>query len=407
MRTFDIRTEERLLFRIDRIKSSKHNSVINTSKSYQKMSTTPLVFIVGGTGAQGIPVIKGLIQDRAYRVRILTRDTSSTRAQELKALSPTHVELVTGTFYSEEDMRAGFHGADYAFVNIDGFNSGEKAEIYWTMRAYELAIEEGIKFYVHGNLDFVYKKSGYDPKFRTGHYDGKGRAGEWILMQGKTNKQMGVALFTTGPYIQMAISAFTPMAPLVINGEVVWRTPLGSGAIAHVDLDDCATYVRWLFDNQDRANGMDLEVAIDMINYDDLAKAFTMVTGKPARHESLDMETYWKIGSMAGNKDRASGYSVTDDDPARVTIEQNFTGFWNMWIASGGNKGVVQRDFKLLDEIFPGRTKSIEEWFQKENQKGIEVGLGSLWERVQNPKTVLKIHDDFRRRPEAATPSRI
>ena len=60
-------------------------------------------------------------------------------------------------------------------MNIDGFNSGEKTEIYWGMRCYEIAIESGVGFFVWANLDYVYKKSGYDAKFRTGHYDGKGR----------------------------------------------------------------------------------------------------------------------------------------------------------------------------------------------------------------------------------------
>lgn len=51
------------------------------------------------------------------------------------------------------------------------------SEIYWGMRCYELAREAGVKFYVLGNLDYGLKKGGYDPKYRCGHYDGKGRVG--------------------------------------------------------------------------------------------------------------------------------------------------------------------------------------------------------------------------------------
>lgn len=165
----------------------------------------PLVFVVGGSGAQGIPVIKGLVKDKAYAVRFLTRDATSARSKQLLALG--NVEAIEGTFASESDLRKGFRGAQYAFINIDGFNSGEKTETYWAIRSYELALEEGIRFFVYGNLDYVYKKSGFDPKFRTGHYDGKGRVGEWILQQNKNPeiaKRMGAAIFTTGPYITMA-----------------------------------------------------------------------------------------------------------------------------------------------------------------------------------------------------------
>lgn len=102
-------------------------------------------------------------------------------------------------------------------MNIDGFNCGEKSELFWGIRAYEIAISVGLKFYVWGNLDYGLKKADWDPKYRCGHYDGKGRVGgksnsspychrfidrmcsccaEWILQH--ANPQMGAALFTTG-----------------------------------------------------------------------------------------------------------------------------------------------------------------------------------------------------------------
>ena len=127
---------------------------------------TSKIFIIGGTGAQGIPVITSLVSDRKYSVRVLTRDSTSPRAKALLALG--NVELVEGTFADETDVRNGYRGCDGAFVNIDGFNCGEKNETYWAIRVYELAIEEGIKFFVYGNLDYSLKKSGYDRRFRTG-----------------------------------------------------------------------------------------------------------------------------------------------------------------------------------------------------------------------------------------------
>jgi NmrA-like family len=358
----------------------------------------PKVLVIGGTGAQGIPVVRGLVQDGAYKVRALTRNSKSPQAQKLASLGD--VELIEGTFANEDDLRRGFRGCDYAFVNIDGFNAGEKTETFWAMRSYELAIEEGIKFFVYGNLDFVYKKSGYNPKFRTGHYDGKGRVGEWILQQNKSNQdRMKAALFTTGPYIEMMISSTTVMTPSIEDGVLVWRVPLGDGAVVHVALDDCAYYVRWLFDHQDRANGMDLEVAIDHIPYDELAKAFEEVSGHPARYIPISMEDYWTKGPMAPVANKPSGYNSSSDDPATMSLRQNFTGFWNMWGASGPSNPnqVVKRDYKLLDEIHPNRIKSAKEWFTREQERGLNEGLGDLWERVNNLKPILKLNMDRRK----------
>ncbi|KAK4175489.1 hypothetical protein QBC36DRAFT_331364 [Triangularia setosa] len=368
-------------------------------------TSKPTIFIIGGTGAQGIPVIKGLVQDGAYDVRVLTRDANSRRAKHLLTLGP-NVELVPGTFTSEVDLRAGFKGCWGAFINIDGFATGEAMETFWTYRCYELAIECGIKFYVHGNLDYGYKLGGYDPQFRCGHYDGKGRVGEWILAQNASNKgkpgvEMRAALFTTGPYIEMALAPFTPMAPTVevdeASGEkvVTWRVPLGgNGGVPHVSLDDCAHYVRWLFDNPERADGMDLAVAVDHIHYSDVAKAFEKVTGQRARHIDVDIETYFSSGHWGMMASLPTGYTVDTGSPALMTLKDNFTGFWRLWQASGSNQGVVKRDYALLDKIHPNRIRSVEEFFRRETEKARRDGRGSLWDAVANPRPILKIHED-------------
>jgi len=170
------------------------------------------IFIIGGTGAQGMPIVEALVADKKYSVRILTRDINSARAKALVALG--NVELLEGSLANEATLKAGYAGCDGAYINIDGFNTGEKNEIYWGIRTYELALQAGIKFFVWGNLDYVSKKAGFDPKVRAGHYDGKGRVGEWILFQNKTfQSKMRAALFTTGPYIEMAISKATISKP--------------------------------------------------------------------------------------------------------------------------------------------------------------------------------------------------
>jgi nucleoside-diphosphate-sugar epimerase len=89
------------------------------------------IFVVGGTGAQGISVISGLVRDKKYRVRVLTRNSTSPRAKQLESLG--NVEFIEGSFASESDLRRGYRGCDGAFINIDGFNCGEKTETYWAI----------------------------------------------------------------------------------------------------------------------------------------------------------------------------------------------------------------------------------------------------------------------------------
>ncbi|KAK3900310.1 hypothetical protein C8A05DRAFT_17366 [Staphylotrichum tortipilum] len=351
------------------------------------------IFVVGATGAQGLPVCRGLMKDGSYSLRVLTRNPKSSRARQLADLGD--VEFVEGTFANEDDLRKGFSGCWGAFVNIDGFNCGEKTETYWTIRAYELAIETGIKFFVFGNLDYVYKKSGYDPKFRCGHYDGKGRMAEWMLGQ-RGDSDMGVSIFTTGPYIEMTVSSKTIMTPRVLDGVVTWMVPLGDGAVPHVSLDDCEHYVRWLFDHPERSDGMNLEVAIDHIPYADLAAAFQKVTGKPAQYIDTPMSSYFDHLPISHEP---AGYNADPNDPATMTFRENFTGFWTMWRNSGGNKGVIKRDYALLDEIHPNRIRTAEDFFRREEEKRRSLGLGNLFEAIQSHSlnSILKLGEDGRK----------
>ncbi|USI71573.1 NmrA family NAD(P)-binding protein [Sphingomonas morindae] len=356
------------------------------------MPNVSRIFVIGATGAQGLPVVRGLVEDGRYSVLALTRDAGSARAQSLASLKS--VAFLEGTFADEATLREGLRSCDGAFVNIDGFNAGEKTEMYWAIRTYEIALEEGVKFFVYGNLDYTLKKAGYRSMFRTGHYDGKGRIGDWILDQTRANgDRMGAALFTTGPYMEMAFSGGTPMPPRLEDGVLTWRVPLGDGAVVHVALDDCAYYVRWLFDHPERANGMNLEVAIEHVRYADLAAAFERVTGHPARYVDTDLDTYFApIQAIAG---QPAGYNADPADKSTMSFRENFTGFWNQW-----KHGIITRDYTLLDEIHPGRIRSAEDWIRRWEQRAKETGTETLWERVQPERLarrpILKLSEDHR-----------
>jgi hypothetical protein len=163
----------------------------------------------------------------------------------------------------------------------------------------------------------------------------------------------------------------------------------------HVALDDCGYYVRWLFDHPDRANGMDLEVAIEHVRYADLAAAFERVTGHPAQYIDTSLDDYFN-GPLKAAADLPAGYNADPNDRSTMSFRDNFTGFWNQW-----KHDIISRDYDLLDEIHPGRIRSVEEWLRKAEQSGRETSRGGLWDRVQPENlqnySVLKLGEDQRR----------
>lgn len=178
---------------------------------------------------------------------------------------------------------------------------------------------------------------------------------------------------------------------------LTWRVPLTpEGAIPHIALDDCGYYVRWLFEHPQEADGLDLEVAVEHVHYADLAKAFAKATGHKARFIDTDWDSYWAEGSLAPGADRPAGLQADLKDPATMTLRQNFTAWWNLWRASGHNSGVIQRDYALLDRIFPGRIKTAEEFLRRQDADLRKKG-SSLWEKMLDNEPVLKIHADLGR----------
>src|SRR5260370_41332962 len=112
---------------------------------------TSNIFVIGGTGAQGIPIVSALVADKKYAVRVRSRDSTSPRAKALFELG--NDSFLEGSFADEAILREGFRGYDGSFVNIDGFNTGEETETYWAIRRYEIAIDKVIQFSAAVNLD--------------------------------------------------------------------------------------------------------------------------------------------------------------------------------------------------------------------------------------------------------------
>jgi hypothetical protein len=194
-----------------------------------------------------------------------------------------------------------------------------------------------------------------------------------------------VSILTSGPYIEMLSEYLRPLKGP--DGVYTFAYPLGDGALPLIHLADLGAYARWQFDNPERASGFDLEIATAHIGLAELAETFTKVTGKPARYRALTLEEFFESGRQGNGDQKVGGEGSADPD--LITWKQNFSGFWSMWSNSGGNQGMIRRDYKLLDEILPGRVKGLEEWMRKVEYTG-------------EPKPVLKSIADQIRAARAA-----
>ncbi|KAI0700237.1 NAD-P-binding protein [Cerioporus squamosus] len=327
-----------------------------------------LVLVIGGTGAQGLPVVDALLKpspdgsSSPYLVRVLTRDTTSARAQELVEKG---VEVVKGSVDDFNSVLAALEGAYGAFVNTDSFTLGEEKEIFIGMRIFELAKQIGtLQHYVWSGLDYSYKKGGYNPAYRCVHHDGKARVGDWMRAQPSVvnDGNMSWSILTTMVYMEMLNTYM--MGPLNkrADGTYVFATPIGNGHAPFVTLADVGFFARYIFDHREGTSARELEIASDWVDWPTLVSTFTKVTGKPAVYLPLTSDEWFALWEQDTiNRPLANEKQTADGS---TTWRENFTCWWAQY-----RDDVIKRDFEWIRRVNPhGHT--LESWMRETGYTG-------------------------------------
>ncbi|XHF97084.1 hypothetical protein AWENTII_000687 [Aspergillus wentii] len=251
---------------------------------------------------------------------------------------------------------------NYIFVNTNGFAIGEKSEIYWGLRMYELAREFGVEHFIYASLEYGSKLGQFNRKYRCGHLDAKGKVAEFIAAQ--TTESMAWSILTSCMYLEGLSEMLRPFPDPGDPGTLVFAAPLGTARCPLIHLEDYGWYARWIVGHPTRSNGLNLHVATEDIGWKDLAVAFTEFTGQKAVYKDVTLDEYFRLGVFS-EPDAKLGHSVDPLDTTLFTYRENFSGFWNVW-----KDELTKRDYKLLDEILPTRVKSVREWMEKVGYSG-------------------------------------
>jgi NmrA-like family len=305
-----------------------------------------------------------------FDIKILTRSPTAPSVLALSSLPNTII--IPGDGYNEATLHSSFQNIDVAFVNLNGFAIGEKAEIYWGIRIFEIAREKGVKHFIWASLDSSYKASGYQSRFRTGHFDGKAKVTDWISAQGKEGP-MKWSILTSCMYLETFSEMLAPSEESIDGEEIVlFKAPVGKGTPPMIYLEDLGRYARWIVENPEKSAGLNLRVATENVGWEEVVRSFTEVTGQKAIFKDISLDEYFASG-VFGNADKKVGHSVSHEDGTLQTYRENFSGFWNTWKEDVLNRS--EEDYKLMDEILPGRVRSVAEWMRVSGYNGKRVSI--------------------------------
>ncbi|RDX42253.1 NAD-P-binding protein [Lentinus brumalis] len=328
-----------------------------------------VILVIGGTGAQGLAVVDALLKTSAdgspspYSVRVLTRDTTSSRA---KQIAKKGVEVVKGSVDDFTSVLAAMAGAYGVFVNTDSFTLGEEKEIFIGMRIFELAKQVGtLQHYVWSGSDYSTKKGGYNPIYRCEHEDGKARVSDWMRAQPSvvSDNTMSWSILSTVVYMEML--NIPMMGPLHkrADGTYVFATPVGDGHVPFVTLADVGFFARHIFDHRKDTSARELEVASDWVDWPTLVSTFTKVTGKPAVYVPLTIDGWFVLWDQDDiNKPLANEKQGVAD--GSTTWRENFSCWW-----AGYRDDLITRDLEWNRRVNPlGHT--LESWMRETGYTG-------------------------------------
>jgi nucleoside-diphosphate-sugar epimerase len=339
--------------------------------------------LVVGSGRQSEALIRFLSSTGSYHILVLTRNTSSEGALDLAKLP--EVELVASGAQTGYDIEVFFETAkraDSVFVNVDGFAVGEAADTFWGIRLIETSIRAGVKHVIYSGLESIGSMTNYDPHFYVGHYQGKARVQQW--MHGlPSDLKTKWTIIRTGPYIDQLDSILAATLNNATDPPTIeFRLPLGpspGGGIPFIHLPDVARYVHWALENPSESASLDFGVSTVHASGEDIAAAATAVTGKPARYVPIEFGEWVRVfDRYPSGPDSKIGWASVgpasqDKLVGAMTFRQNFEHWWNLYKASGENKGLIRKDYALLDRILPDRMKSVEEWMRWADYTGPEA----------------------------------
>ncbi|KAI1785920.1 nmrA-family protein [Ganoderma leucocontextum] len=329
-------------------------------------SNKKLILVVGATGAQGLAVIDALLKPQAdgspspYAVRALTRNPDDARAQDLARRG---IEVVKGSVQDFASIAAALKGVYGAFVNTDTWTLSEAQEVLAGIRIFELAKEAGtVRHYVWSGLDNVFKKGNYNPKYYAEHYTAKSRVADWMKAQESVvaDDKLSWSVLSTGPYMDMLnMPVFGPLKQRD-DGTYVFASPIRSGHVPMIALEDLGFFARYIFDHRGELSGRELEVASDYVGWEYLVETFRKVTGKKAEWVPLGVEQWMALFEHTD----VPVHAEERGKPGATTFKENFSRWWEIYA-----NDLMRRDMEMLRRIHPGLL-SVEKWMRKHEYNG-------------------------------------
>ncbi|KAF9728448.1 hypothetical protein PMIN04_012922 [Paraphaeosphaeria minitans] len=242
--------------------------------------------VFGATGNQGGSVVEHVLADavlsKEFKIRGVTRDTSTPAAQKLLQRG---VEMVVADMMSKESLQNALHGSHTVFLVTNYWEThGTADEITQGKNVADVAKDVGVQHLIFSSSLNVSAAS-KGRLTRLPHYDGKAEVEQYIR-----DSQIPATFYLAG-YFMSNLEQFLQKGE---DGTLTWSLPTGGNALFPLIAiqEDTGKFVKAIVKRRSALLGARILGAEDYYTAAQIVEIITQVTGKKTQFVQLDEATF-------------------------------------------------------------------------------------------------------------------
>lgn len=241
-----------------------------------------IVFISGGTGNQGGPIVQAALQDKRFsEVRTLTRNKNSDKA---KSLSAQGVKVFEGSFDDAASLSLALQGVDTAFLVTQFWEKLDvELEVGHGRTFVDTAKAAGVSYLVFSTLD-------NEEQFDVPHFRSKTQIEKYISSSGLEYSFVKFAF-----YFENFLSFFPPRHDEEKDVYTV-AYPTGDHKIPMAAVADGGSFVVEVLANRKEYSGKTYRFLSENLSGPEVASTIQEVTGKSVVFYPISVDDFKALG---------------------------------------------------------------------------------------------------------------
>lgn len=232
------------------------------------MTNNKTIFVTGGTGNQGGAVARNLAL-QGFTIKVLTRNTNSANAQNLKKLN---IQLVKGDLNKMDSYREHLKDVDGIF-SVQTFENGIQKEIKQGMALATLAKEFGIMHFLYSSVAGAHLNTGVP------HIDSK------FVIENHI-RQLGLPFTIIRPTSLYENFLIPQVKKGILKGTLT--QPINRDTIQQfIAAEDIGKASVKIFQNREMYLGKTIPLAAEQLSTQEVADIFSTVLNKKIEYKKL------------------------------------------------------------------------------------------------------------------------